>query len=153
MKYLLLLSVFLSVKSFAYPAVGDFVRYESNFRGETMVMEKSLIEHSPEQNTFTQMTRFLFRGEVIQEEILEIASLWFYTEEKVQNVLKTCTRREGALGSSVINGKVIKTCTFYNEGAQLDYTIGSVPFGQVRFQMFLGGEEFLDFNLVKFEGK
>jgi hypothetical protein len=28
--------------------------------------------------------------------------------------------------------------------------IGPVPFGQVRFQVYLQGEEFLDFNLKKF---
>lgn len=150
MKYLLISSVLLSVKAFAFPAVGDYARYEARFRGEIMVMEKQLTSQNADQNTFTQVTRVLMKDEVLQEEIVEIASLWLYSREKVSNVLKNCLRREGAPGSIIIQGQNIKTCTFFNEESQLDYSIGMVPFGQVRFQVHLGGEEFLDFNLVKF---
>lgn len=150
MRFLPLLLIFFSFNTFAFPAVGDFARYEAQFRGEKVVMEKELLDFSFERKAFMQLTRLIMKGEVIQEQLLEIESLWFYTEAKVNNVLKNCLRREGALGKVEIEGKVIKTCTFYNEDAQLDYSIGMVPFGQVRFQLFVTGEEFLDFNLVKF---
>lgn len=32
----------------------------------------------------------------------------------------------------------------------MDYVIGMVPFGQLRFQYYLGKEEFLDFYLYDF---
>lgn len=150
MKLLSLLSLLISFNIFAFPAVGDFARYEAQFRGEKVVMEKELLDFSSERKAYKQLTRLLVKGEVVQEQLLEIESLWFYTEVKVNNVLTNCLRREGALGQEEIEGNLVKVCTFYNEDAQLDYSIGMVPFGQVRFQLFVKGEEFLDFNLVKF---
>lgn len=153
MKALLLLSALISVKSFAFPSVGDYARYEAKFRGEKFVMEKSLVEYFPERRSYSQVTRIMLRGEVVQEQVNELDQMWLYTDAKVQNVLKTCTRREGALGVTMIEDKEIKTCTFYNEDAQLDYVIGTVPFGQVRFQIYVTGEEFLDFHLVGFKNE
>jgi hypothetical protein len=49
-----------------------------------------------------------------------------------------------------IEDKVIKVCEFYNEDSQLSYMIGEVPFGQVKFQIYLQDEDFLDFNLTRF---
>ena len=68
----------------------------------------------------------------------------------MQNVLNNCTRREGALGTWDLQGKEIPACTFFSEDSQMDYVIGMVPFGQLRFQYHLGKEEFLDFYLQDF---
>lgn len=42
---------------------------------------------------------------------------------------------------------MIPSCTFFSEDSQMDYTIGMVPFGQLRCQYYLGRDEFLDFYL------
>lgn len=151
MKFLTLLSALISLNAHSFPRVGDYVRFEALFRGEKVMLEKELVEHYPEKNSYLQYTRITFRGEIIQEQTLEMDQLWFFTEEKIRNVLKNCTRREGALGKTEVQGQWIDTCIFHNEDAQLDSELGMVPFGQVRFQQFLGGEDFLDYYLISFK--
>jgi hypothetical protein len=150
MKYFLLLLILFPVLGWSFPSLNDYVRHEADYRGEKVIMEKSLIDYNTDADASLQLTRITFKGEVISEQEHVLQTLWFYTPAKVQNVLKDCTGREGARGHEMIQGKRIETCSFYHEDSQLTYSIGMVPFGQVRHQVYLGDGEFLDFNLVEF---
>jgi hypothetical protein len=151
MKTIAFLFLSLTSTAWSFPALHDFVRFEADYKGETVTMEKSLVEHDADAKQFVQYTRYLFRGQVIDENRHVLPDFWFYTPEKVKNVLRDCVRREGALGSELIQGKKIETCSFYHEDSGLTYSIGMVPFGQVRHQVYLGDGEFLDFQLVDFQ--
>jgi hypothetical protein len=135
----------------SFPALHDYVRHEADYQGEKVIMEKSLIDYDAESDVYLQLTRITFKGEIVSEQEHALQSLWFYNPAKIQNVLKDCTRREGARGHEIIQGKRIETCSFYHEDSQLTYSIGMVPFGQVRHQAYLGDGEFLDFYLVDFK--
>ncbi len=136
--------------SWAFPSVGDFVRYEATYDGAILAMEKKVLAHDLVKDTFSVRRLTIYKEEVIKDETLELPRSFLYDAKKVDHVFKTCAEREGALGDLVVGGKKIQVCEFYNEDSQLTYMIGSVPFGQVRFQNYLGGEEFLDFYLKKF---
>ena len=151
MKYFYLVCLILfSSKSEAFPEVGNYVRFLATHNGKVFEYKKTLLEFDSEMKSFTMIEKISTDDEIVQERVTQLPSFWFYTEAKVQNVLKTCTRREGALGKVLVEGKEIPTCTFYSEESQMDYIIGMVPFGQIRFQHYLGKNEFLDFYLQDF---
>lgn len=152
MKYFLTLTlIFTSIKAMAFPQEGDYARYFATYKGEVYEYKRHLIEYYPEKDAYLHISKLSLNETTINERVTILPKMFFYTEEKVQNVLKTCLRREGALETVVLNGDRIKACTFHNEDAQLDYTIGMVPFGQLRFQEYLGNGEFLDFYLVDYK--
>lgn len=152
MKYFLTLTlIFTSLKTMAFPQEGDYARYLATYKGEVYEYKRHLIEYYPEKDAYLHVSKLSLNEITINERVTILPKMFFYTEEKVQNVLKTCLRREGALETVVLNEQRIKACTFHNEDAQLDYTIGMVPFGQLRFQEYLGNGEFLDFYLVDYK--
>lgn len=146
----LFLTLFLPTLSFAYPALGDFVHFEAKFHGSTITMEKKVLNHDLENNTFDVRTLVIYKGEIIKDTTHSLPYNFLYNPAKIDNVMKTCYSREGMITDLVISGKKIKACEFYHEDSQLSYMIGPVPFGQVRFQEYLGNGEFLDFNLTYF---
>jgi hypothetical protein len=97
--------------------------------------------------------RFLLHSSdsIYRDEVLSLPRSFLYSPEKIANVLATCVSREGALGHERIQGRTIEVCEFYNEDSQMTTILGKVPFGQVRFQEYLGEGEFLDFQLVRFQ--
>lgn len=139
-----------SLNAFAFPKEGDYARFLAFHKGDTYEYKKSIIEYYPDRHSYLVISKLSKNEETLYEIIIEQAHTWFYTEAKVQHVFESCVRREGALGDTFIQGVKVKTCTFHNEDSQLDYSIGMVPFGQIRFQEYLGHGEFLDFNLVDF---
>lgn len=151
MKFLLaLILIITSFNLWAFPEEGNFARYLATHKGNVYEYKRHLIEYYPDQDAYLHVSKLSLNEEIISERWTILSTTWFYTEAKVQNVLNTCMRREGALETVVLNGQRIKACTFHNEDAQLDYTIGMVPFGHLRFQEYLGNGEFLDFYLVDF---
>lgn len=130
--------------------MGDFVRYEALYEGQVITLEKKILTHDLERNTFIVRNLMLYKNEIIQDQLFEVPHSFLYSPAKVQNVLETCVSREGALGDMRVEDKNVKVCEFYDEGSQLTYMIGNVPFGQVRFQVYLKDEEFLDFHLKRF---
>ena len=149
MKFLLLM-LFIPTLSFAYPALGDFVHFEAIFDGSIVTMEKKVLVHNTEANTFDVRTLVIYKNEIIKDTTYTLPYNFLYTPEKVESVMKNCYSREGMITDLVISGKKLKACEFYHEDSQLTYMIGPVPFGQVRFQEYLGNGEFLDFNLTYF---
>lgn len=141
----------VSTAAHAYPSLGDFVRYEAKYEGSMVVMEKSVLSHDVVENTFEVRTLVTYKDRVLQDETYALPHNFLYTPEKVASVLKNCEMREGAISNVVVQGKKLTVCEFYNEESQLTDMIGPVPFGLVRFQIYLEGEEFLDFNLSSFE--
>jgi hypothetical protein len=144
-----LLLVFSSLV-WSFPKVGDFVRFEAHFQGDHYKIEKKVLAYDQEKDLFKVRTLSLVNNEISQDQSHDLPRNFLYTREKVENVFKTCVSREGALGQMRIEDKVIKVCEFYNEDSQLSYMIGEVPFGQVKFQIYLQDEDFLDFNLTRF---
>jgi hypothetical protein len=141
----------VSTASHAYPALGDFVRYEAKYEGSMVVMEKRVLHHDVSENTFKIRTLVTYKDRVLQDETFVLPHNFLYTPEKVASVLKNCEIREGAISHIEVQGKKLTVCEFYNEESQLTDMIGPVPFGLVRFQIYLEGEEFLDFNLTVFD--
>lgn len=139
-----------SVKIFAFPVEGSYARYEAKLDGINYEYKKAILFHNKDDDTFVNIATVLKEGEIIIETSATLPRSWFYTENKVEDTLKNCNRRYGALGFEMIEGKKIQTCTFHHEESQLDYSIGNVPFGQVRFPFYLGDSKFLDFYLVNF---
>lgn len=135
----------------AFPAEGDYARYVATLNGSTYEYKQSLIEYYPDRNSYLQATKLTKDGEIILETENELTPTWLYTRSKVENIFKTCSRRGGVLWFSMVGGQKFDTCTFYNEDSQLDYSLGMVPFGMVRFQEYLGQWQFLDFHLVDFK--
>lgn len=135
----------------AFPQVGNYARYEAEYKGSIFELKKMLLDYDQERNTFFMVTKLSQDEETISEDYSELPYMWFYSNEKVENVLKTCIRREGAREIVIVSNQKIEACTFFNEDAQLDYTVGMVPFGQLRFQSYLGKGEFLDFYLKDFQ--
>ena len=135
----------------AFPAEGDFVQYIASYKNFPVVMEKKVVAHDSEHNSFTVSTITTYKERVIQDQLVELPESFLYNLIKIQHVLDTCVSREGALSLMLIQGKKMQVCEFYNEDSQLSDILGPVPFGQIRFQVYLEGEEFLDFNLNKYE--
>jgi hypothetical protein len=153
MKYFLGLSLFMflsSGPSWSYPESGDFVQYEASYEGAQVLMEKKVLSHDLENDTFIVRTLVTYKERIIQDQTVILPRSFLYTPEKIQHVIDTCLSREGAISEVRVQGKELEVCEFYNDDYQLTSMIGSVPFGQVRFQVYLQGEEFLDFNLKKF---
>ena len=134
----------------AYPEMGDFVRFEALYEGQVVTLEKKILSHDVEKNSYLVRNLMLYNNEIIQDQTFELPHSFLYNPTKVQNVLETCESREGALGDMMVEDKNVKVCEFYDENSQLTYMIGHVPFGQVRFQIYLKDEEFLDFHLKRF---
>jgi hypothetical protein len=134
----------------AYPGLGDFVAHEAFYEGSIVRIEKRILTHDQIHDVFTVHTKATFRGEILQDQRLEIPRTFLYTPSKVSDVLKNCIRREGARGQVSVQSKTIEVCEFFHEDSQLTYMIGDVPFGQVRYQIYLEEEEFLDFFLKEF---
>ena len=147
-KFLLLLLIPTFAQ--AYPSLGDFVRYEAKYEGSMIVLEKKVLSHNTVENTFEVRTLMTYKERIIQDVTHILPHSFLYNPEKIANVIKTCYAREGMLTDLVIQSKKITVCEFYNEDSQLTDMIGPVPFGLVRFQNYLQGEEFLDFNLTYF---
>ncbi len=141
-------TILCSFSVFAFPAEGDYVRFLAKYKGKVFEYKKNIIDFHLDTNSFVVIEKITNEDdEVIQERTSQLPYYWFYTEKKIQNTLDNCTRREGALGDWNLQGKMIPSCTFFSEDSQMDYTIGMVPFGQLRFQYYLGRDEFLDFYL------
>ncbi len=138
--------------SFAFPNVGDYVRYEAPYNGSPAVIEKRILSHNPETDTFLVDVLKTYRGQTLEHSVYDTERSFLYDDAKIGNVLATCTIRGGALGTVRVNGQSIKICEFYNEDSQLTNILGKVPFGVLRFQIYLQGEDFLDFYLTKFSG-
>ena len=136
--------------SFAYPALGDFVHFEAKYEGSVIIMEKKVLTHNIENNTFDVRTLITYKGEIIKDATYTLPYSFLYTPEKIALIMENCYSREGMITDLVISAKKVKACEFYHEDSQLTYMIGTVPFGQVRFQEYLGNGEFLDFNLTYF---
>jgi hypothetical protein len=136
--------------AFAYPSLGDFVRYEAKFEGSMVVMEKKVISHDSAENTYDVRTITTYKDRILQDIVHVLPHSFMYNPEKVASVLNNCYEREGMLTDLVISEKKLTVCEFYHEDSQLTYMIGPVPFGQVRFQVYQQGEDFLDFNLTYF---
>ena len=114
------------------------------------MIEKTIRDADPEGKNFLVHSLITFNGNVVEDKEAVMSRSFMFDKDKIANVLKTCHSRGGARWHIVLQGQTIQTCTYYNEDAQLDEMVGDVPFGQIRFQIYLGNEEFLDFNLVKF---
>ena len=152
MKFFLMLTLIItSLHALAFPQEGDYARYLATYKGEVYEYKRHLVEYYPDKDAYLHVSKLSLNETTLSERWNILSPMWFYTEAKVQNVLNTCMRREGALETVILNNQRIKACTFHNEDAQLDYTIGMVPFGQLRFQEYLGNGEFLDFYLVDFK--
>ncbi len=147
-KFLFLIG--FSSSLWAYPEMGDFVRFEALYEGQVVTLEKKVLSHDLEKNTYRVRNLMLYKNEIIQDQTFELPHSFLYTPAKVQNVLETCESREGAIGDMMVEDKNVKVCEFYDENSQLTYMIGQVPFGQVRFQIYLKDEDFLDFHLKRF---
>ena len=150
MKFLLAFTILFPSLVLAYPAVGDFVRYEAKYEGDIVAMERKVLSYDANEDKLEVRNLVIFHGEITRDETFMLPKAFLFNAEKMANLLKTCIRREGVLGSESIEGKIIRTCSFYNEDSMMTSTIGDVPFGDVRYQLYLGDGEFLDFNLVKF---
>ncbi len=150
LKIFILCALWLPLLSFAFPNKGDYVRYEAKYDGDVVVMERTILNYYPERDSFLIGYLVTYRGKELEKVVYDTPKSFLYDEAKVANVLKTCVEREGAISIVDIMNKKITVCEFYNEDSMLTTMIGGVPFGQVRFQVYLEGEEFLDFYLVKF---
>jgi hypothetical protein len=153
MKYFFGFSFFILLTSsfvWSYPESGDFVQYEASYEGSLVLMEKKVLSHDSENDSFKVRTLVTYKERIIQDQTVILPRSFLYTPEKIQHVIDTCLTREGAISDVRVQGKELKVCEFYNEDSQLTFMIGPVPFGQVRFQVYLQGDEFLDFNLKKF---
>lgn len=141
---------FSSIVCSAFPVLDNYARYLAIYNGEIYEIKKMLYGYNSNHDSFMQISTLYKADQKLDERITELPRTWFYSPQKVQNVLNNCLRREGALGEETIQGERVKTCTFFNEASQTDYSIGMVPFGQVRFQLLWEQGVYLDFNLVNF---
>lgn len=135
----------------AFPAVGDHVEFAARFQSRSIVLEKSVKAHDPAGDRFGVRTLLRDGENVLRDELHWLPRSFLYTPEKIDRVLSTCVSREGALGRERIQGRQVEVCEFYHEDSQLTTILGRVPFGQVRFQEYLGNGEFLDFWLIRFQ--
>jgi hypothetical protein len=140
-----------TLSAHAFPAVGDHVEFESRYKDRKIVLEKSVKTYDSATDHFG--VRFLVRvgDSVLRDEVLLMPRIFFYSPEKIDHLLKTCVSREGALGQERIQGRTVEVCEFYHEDSQMTTILGKVPFGQVRFQEYLGDGEFLDYHLVRLQ--
>ena len=148
---LILTSTMYSITTFSYPNKGDYVKFEAAFENDVILFEKKILSQDLENETFEVHSYFTYKGEIFREQRIILPRTFLFTPEKIEHVLQTCVRREGALGEVIIQNKKIKVCEYYNEDSQLTEIVGRVPFGLLRFQIYLEGETFLDFHLKEFE--
>jgi hypothetical protein len=135
----------------AFPAIGDHVEFEARYRGGKVVLEKSVKSFDPSSDRFGVRTLMRMGDTLLRDDLYLLPRSFLYTPEKIARVLSTCVSREGALGRERIQGRMVEVCEFYHEDSQLTTVLGRVPFGQIRFQEYLGDGEFLDFHLVRFD--
>jgi len=148
--FILFLTMAFSPSSFAYPRQGDYVRFEAHYKDSMVQFEKEILSEDKEAEIFEVRSFFSYKGQILKEQIVSLPKAFLFTPEKIKNVLQTCVQREGALGEIILQNQKIKLCEYYNEDSQLTDMVGEVPFGQIRFQIYLEGETFLDFNLKEF---
>ncbi len=148
MKIFSVLLFLLPLFGWAFPSKNDYVKSVAYFEGSSVIMEKSVI--GIDGDAFMIRTLISYRSQVISDKTIVVPSSFLYSDAKVENVLKNCESREGAITLVTIMGKTIKACEFYHEDSGLSYMIGMVPFGQVRFLEYLGAGKFLDFNVMEF---
>lgn len=139
-----------SLYSQAFPELNNYARYLAYHQGQTYEIKKMLYEYNPDRDSFMQISTFYRNQKIFNEQITELPRSWFYNPKKIENVLNNCIRREGALGEEIIQGEKVKTCTFFNEASQTDYSVGMVPFGQVHFQELFSQGVYLEFRLTNF---
>jgi hypothetical protein len=131
----------------AYPAVGDRVRYEAPYQGAMVIMEKEITGQDEAGEVFSVLTKTTWRGHILEERRVDLPKSFLYTPDKIADVIRNCVRREGAISTLEVLGSPMTVCEFYNEDSQLSSIVGPVPFGLIRFQVYIGGEDFLDFHL------
>jgi hypothetical protein len=148
MKFLTLFILLSPIMTWAFPSKSDYVKHIADYKGSPVVMERSVI--GIDGDAFTVHSLITYKSQIISEKTVTVPSSFLYSNAKVENVFKTCESREGAISYVSVMGKTIKACEFYHEDSGLTYMIGMVPFGQVKFQEYLGDGEFLDFNVVEF---
>jgi hypothetical protein len=137
--------------SHSYPRQGDYVRFEANYKDSKVQFEKEIISEDSDAEIFEVRSFYTYKGQILKEQIVSLPKTFLFTPEKIKHVLETCVQREGALGEITLQNKKIKLCEYYNEDSQLTDMVGEVPFGQIRFQVYLEGETFLDFHLKEFK--
>jgi hypothetical protein len=136
--------------AWAFPAKGDYVRYEAPYEGHPVIIEKEILDDLEEQNQFLIKTTTTYQGQVLRELIYPEDKFYTLTPQKIESILKHCVEREGARGTYTIGSQTVDVCESYNEDSQLTQMVGMVPFGMIRFQIYLEEEEFLDFYLTQF---
>jgi len=139
-----------SLSSFAFPANGDFAQYTAKYEGFPVVMEKRVLAHDGDSDQFVVRTLTTYRDRVLQDQTVTLPRSFLYSLDKIKDVIQHCVAREGAVQVVQVLGAKMEICEFYNEDSQLTNILGPVPFGQIRFQTYIGGEDFLDFNLSAF---
>ncbi|MBU6153904.1 MAG: hypothetical protein KGP28_06340 [Bdellovibrionales bacterium] len=132
----------------AFPSVGDRVRYEAPYQGAVVIQEREIMHQDAAGEVFGVHTITTYRGRVVEEKWVDLPKSFLYTPEKIEEVIRNCVKREGALSDLMVLGLRMRVCEFYHEDSQLTYILGPVPFGLIRFQVYLEDEEFLDFHLT-----
>ncbi len=145
------ISILSASSATAFPAVGDHVEFMAKYQNRAFILEKSVKSHDPVNDHFGVRTLLRSGDQVLRDELFLLPRSFLYNPEKIAHVLATCVSREGALGNERIGEKIVRVCEFYHEDSQLTTILGNVPFGQVRFQEYLGEGEFLDYHLTRFE--
>lgn len=142
------LSGFGSV-SHAFPAVGDHVEFEARYEGRKIVFERSI--KGRQGDTFEVRVLLRADSQILRDEQFQVPRSFLYDRGKIEHVLSTCVVREGARDRTRIGNRWVESCEFWHEDSQLTTILGAVPFGQIRFQEYLGDGVFLDFWLQRFQ--
>lgn len=137
--------------AYAFPGKGDYARYEAPYEGSNVIIEKTILEDNQEEDYFLVENKITYKDEIIQHSFVQDPKRNILNPTKIQSMLNHCVEREGARGTFVIKDQTVEVCETYNEDSQLTQMVGMVPFGIIRFQIYLEEEDFLDFYLVDFK--
>lgn len=127
--------LFVSV-SFAYPNVGDKVRWEGTINlidGSTTPIKivKEVLKHDPETKKWTVKYETTL-GNDVSSEFSEVDEL--FSPEKFRELVTNCTANGGTLQSFKAPAGTYETCkitTVNSEGVTVEKWWGNIPFGIV----------------------
>lgn len=130
------LSILLAAVSFAYPNVGDKVRWEGSINlvdGSTTPIKivKEVLKHDPETKKWTVKYETTL-GHDVSSEISEVDEL--FSPDKFKELIAHCTANGGTLQTFKAPAGTYETCkttTVNSEGVTVEKWWGNIPFGIV----------------------
>jgi len=152
-----ILSSMVSVAAFAYPAVGDQIKFAGNITGNGQTLnisgEIEIVSYDAASDQF-EVRQTVEAGGQKNVTVAKSPKAEMLSSEQMKEVLATCAEQGGKLGKVSVKAGTFEACVFTGqteEGGKIVSAFGDVPFGLLRSLEVAPDGVTSEFQLIEFK--